>query len=404
MVRLPLAALQRREPPIDSCFGKLAWEKKLDFEEGQRQTAKLLWCRGSSNMLRGRSVRLEDAYDIEDKVLGEGGFGKVRRAHPINGGQTCAVKSISKHSSQAADSAYREAELLRQLDHPSICKFQDIFEDSDHIHLVLEYVNGHELFDEIAEQVPMEEARAVGVMRHVFEAIAHCHESEPSIIHRDLKPENIMLIPRSGDTSAPPEVKLIDFGLAETCHDYIETPLVGTADYLAPEAFLTGKYSKASDLWSVGVVLHMMLTGGQLPPQDADHQSFEDLSISAQARHLLRCLLRKRAQDRISASEALQHPWLRGEQLGNVNCISSSCVKNTDVDTSIQHQPPALEIPAAWLVVDLDNLLKNSYSMGIEAKENLQPPHHVQQCKEHKAKPLPLGTLWQGNTTCRHLR
>jgi len=265
---------------------------------------------------RKQYASLEEFYDVEKNVLGSGGFGIVRKATLRAGSSVCAVKTIAKASRVAVATANQEAQILQGLVHPTICKLIDVYEDPLHIHLVLECVIGHELFEEISATRLMTESRAACIMHQVFEAMQYCHDRR-SIIHRDLKPENIMLTDSQAHPFEP-QVKIIDWGLAAVCHDTIETPIVGTAAYLSPEALSAGIYSSASDMWSLGAVLYALLTGGDIPLQFKPISSsnspqaklLHELGTSQAACDILHSLLKCQACDRLSAASATRHPWI----------------------------------------------------------------------------------------------
>jgi len=264
-----------------------------------------------------RSKSLSETYVVEKSVLGSGGFGIVRRATlRSGGGPVCAVKTIAKTGRVAVATARGEAQMLQGLSHPNICKLLDVCEDAQNIHLVLECVQGHELFEEISAQKLMKESRAACIMKQTFEALQYCHERD--VIHRDVKTENIMVTDSRVEPDAP-HVHLIDFGLATTCCDVIHTPVVGTACYMAPEALRDGMYSSAADMWSAGVVLYTLLTGGDIPDQFQPFDkldcpqatTLQGLSTSHTACDLLHALLKGQPSKRIAAIVAGQHPWTK---------------------------------------------------------------------------------------------
>jgi serine/threonine protein kinase len=162
-------------------------------------------------------------------------------------------------------------------------------------------------------------------MQQIFEALAYCHKPEISVIHRDLKPENIML---QTSADALPTVKLIDFGLATQLPsgDFVQTDVVGTAKFLAPEALSRGVYSRASDMWSAGVMLHMLLTGGALP---SERRVSKQHGLSEACTDLLDGLLRDDPSERITAAEACQHSWIVSKCVGqpevSVSAPSPAC-------------------------------------------------------------------------------
>lgn len=195
------------------------------------------------------ATELHDAYEVDDKVIGKGGFGTVRRACLRDAPSVVrAVKTIRKRHSEAIAAVRQEIAILRRLDHPCICRLHEAFEDDYAFYMVLEYIDGKELFDEIIKDERLDEAKAAQIMEQVICAIQYCHEH--GVLHRDLKPENIMVLDpcaatmsrsftMSGALAAEGEleIKLIDFGLAMlTRFSRNRAPLMaGTEAYLSPE-------------------------------------------------------------------------------------------------------------------------------------------------------------------------
>jgi serine/threonine protein kinase len=195
-----------------------------------------------------------------------------------------AVKIVSKSDHKAARTARHEAECHRQLEHPGVCSFVDVLEDEENVYLVLEYIEGHDLFEEIAAKGNLDESYAAEVTRQLLEILEYCHLAK-NLIHRDIKPENIMLtVTQCVDFGvADVRVKLIDFGLAQEADYGVAQPGVGTAGYLAPETTF-GEYSPASDMWSVGKFVCFMLFGGCQRNCDGVSSEARDFASSPFAR------------------------------------------------------------------------------------------------------------------------
>ena len=165
------------------------------------------------------------------------------------------------------------------MDHPNIIKFHESYIDHRYVHIVMELAEGGELFEKIVKSERFSERRAANYMRKILGAVKHLHEQ--MICHRDLKPENFLL----SDTSDDAEIKLIDFGLSKrfgqragSGREYLRDNLkkvdlktvVGTPYYVAPEV-LKQKYDKACDVWSLGIILYIFLSG--YPPFEGDNSS-----------------------------------------------------------------------------------------------------------------------------------
>jgi len=227
-----------------------------------------------------RSAKLDDSrkpsmaksvmavYDIDAKVLGRGHYGVVRKCTHRETGQECAVKSISKKRISRPEVLKREVGILKTMAHPHIIAIKDVFEDDHHVFIVTELCTGGELFERIIAKTNSDEGRyserdAATIVHQVLDAVAYCHDLH--VVHRDLKPENFLFA-----TSAPDApLKIIDFGLARIEDlqepDLSDQPVdmhtrVGTPYYIAPEV-LARNYTKACDLWSIGVITYILLCG-----------------------------------------------------------------------------------------------------------------------------------------------
>ena len=196
-------------------------------------------------------------YEVSDKVLGTGAFGMVKKATKRTSGEVRAVKMIDKLQldQQEKISLKYEIDILKNLTHPNIVRLYEVYENKSQIYMVTELCDGCELFDEISKRETFSEIEAALVTKQVLQAIAYCHGQ--NIAHRDLKPENILIDIKNRGT-----IKVIDFG---TSHHFdssnnVMHQLYGTPYYIAPEV-LTGSYTEACDVWSIGVIVYIMLCG-----------------------------------------------------------------------------------------------------------------------------------------------
>jgi calcium-dependent protein kinase len=271
------------------------------------------------------SQKFEDAYSFssdseKSSTLGTGGYGTVRRVSLKSADSMVrAVKMVSKADLKSEEYVRREIAILRQLDHPCICRLLETFEDRQRFYMVMELIDGRELFDEITEQHSLDEKRAMGIMSQIFSALKYCHER--NVIHRDLKPENIMVQRRHTESRSDvaSEVKLIDFGLAVMCEvrsvrGKAGSRVAGSANYMAPEA-LKGLCTPASDVFSAGVVMHVMLAGC-FHTEEALEGRIQGASwdrVSPEARSLVCDLLQRDPAKRFTAAQAAAHKWTRGD-------------------------------------------------------------------------------------------
>jgi serine/threonine protein kinase len=146
------------------------------------------------------------------------------------------------------------------LDHPRIVKLRESWNTANEIILVLELVSGGELFDYLAEREQLTENEAAGIIKQVLETISYMHELK--IAHFDLKPENVMCLPGNVPAGGAPKIKLVDFGLSQRCDLGIEvTAMHGTPEFVAPEVLAFEPIGLEADLWSIGVITYILLSG-----------------------------------------------------------------------------------------------------------------------------------------------
>jgi len=275
----------------------------------------------------GGGLALSDIYTLDAQRLGKGSYGEVTGATHKETGARRAVKSVDKVILQKAKSDFmrREVDILRRLDHPNIVRLYEAFEEDNVIYLVLELCTGGDLLERVAnsnEQMP--ERDAAMLTMQIIGAINHMHLH--GVVHRDVKPENFLFTRREPEREPlPPQVsplKLIDFGLSRRLSfesGIRMTPKIGTAEYMAPEAFaglLDEALADRADMWSVGVVLHTMLTGHFPSPRLAKHAAQDYFTtpywgrFSPECRDMLMQLLNCRPVQRPTANAAMRHPWL----------------------------------------------------------------------------------------------
>eukprot|EP00918_Siedleckia_nematoides_P015026 GHVU01032597.1.p1 GENE.GHVU01032597.1~~GHVU01032597.1.p1 ORF type:complete len:371 (+),score=89.90 GHVU01032597.1:204-1316(+) len=255
------------------------------------------------------------------KVLGKGSFGEVILCKDRTTAIECAVKVISKRSLKKNSSSaalLKEVQLLKELDHPNIMKLYEFFEDAGYFYLVGELYTGGELFDEIISRKRFSEADAGRIVKQVLSGITYMHRNK--IVHRDLKPENLLLESKGKNA----QIKIIDFGLSTHFEGQKKMrDKIGTAYYIAPEV-LHGTYDEKCDVWSVGVILYILLSG--CPPfyGSSEYEILKRVEtgkysfnlpqwkkVSEMAKDLIRRMLTYVPSMRITAREALEHEWVK---------------------------------------------------------------------------------------------
>lgn len=272
--------------------------------------------------------RLEDFYDV-GKEIGRGAFSIVKEGVNKKTGQKVAIKSIRTRYIKNK-LLLREIDIMKKVGtHPNILKLYEVFETNNFLYLVLELVTGGELFDQIVARGEYSEQDASGLVRQIISAVAHLHAN--GIAHRDLKPQNLLCAGALGD-----DIRMADFGLSKMFDqgEYLVT-CCGSPEYVAPEVLECKPYDKACDLWSVGVITYVLLTGC-FPFWDKNNAVlYEKIrkveygwpsqsKISAEAKDLIRHLIEKNPEKRYTAEQALQHPWVAGQGVSNAKCITST--------------------------------------------------------------------------------
>ncbi|XP_047460549.1 death-associated protein kinase 2 [Mugil cephalus] len=268
---------------------------------------------------------VEDFYEIGE-VLGSGHFGQVRQVRERSSG-TCWAGKFMKIRKIACSrlgleraSVEKEVEILQAAQHPNIVTLKDVFESRAEVVLILELVSGGELFDFIAEKENLLESEAIEFLKQILEGLVFMHSK--NIAHFDLKPENIML---SDKVSPHPRIKLIDFGLAHLFRpgeEYKSTS--GTPQYIAPEIVNCEPLSTAADMWSIGVITYILLSGLSPFQDDTDEETLKNIiamkyefnerhfsMTSSMAKDFIQKLLVNDPKERMTAEESLLHPWIK---------------------------------------------------------------------------------------------
>ncbi|XP_053561295.1 death-associated protein kinase 2 isoform X1 [Bombina bombina] len=268
---------------------------------------------------------VEDLYELLEK-LGSGHFGEVRKCKEKNTGTFYAGKFIKTRKCKGSrlgldrEQVEREVFILQQLEHPNIMQLHDVFASKAEMVLMLELIRGGELFDFIAEKDALSEDHAIEFMEQILKGVAYMHARH--IAHFDLKPENIMLL----EKDVPhPKIKIIDFGLAQKIEDgAVFKSLCGTPQYIGPEVVNYEQLSSATDMWSIGVITYILLSGMSPFQGETDAETltnvvsgnyeFDDRyfkETTEMAKDFIKQLLVKEPRDRMTAIECLIHPWIK---------------------------------------------------------------------------------------------
>ena len=275
-----------------------------------------------SNFITKSSKPFESQYTIDSYIAG-GSFGEVSKVICHNTGLARAVKMISKSSvgSESQRAAFlSEINILKTLDHPHILKIYEYYEDEDSYYIVMDFYEGGELFQKIIDMKAFSEREAANVLSQILSAVAYAHKH--GIVHRDLKPENILISSDQGESNF--HVKVVDWG-ASTKFNSMERlkDLHGSLYYIAPEV-LNKSYTEKCDVWSIGVIMYILLSGE--PPFNGKNNDevfkkiqsgplkFPDHGfqhVSEQAKSLIKDMLNRNLKKRLTSMEALNHPWFK---------------------------------------------------------------------------------------------
>ncbi|XP_076673403.1 calcium/calmodulin-dependent protein kinase II isoform X34 [Andrena cerasifolii] len=265
-------------------------------------------------------TRFSDNYDLKEE-LGKGAFSVVRRCVQKSTGHEFAAKIINTKKLTARDfqKLEREARICRKLQHPNIVRLHDSIQEENYHYLVFDLVTGGELFEDIVAREFYSEADASHCIQQILESVHHCHHN--GVVHRDLKPENLLLASKAKGAA----VKLADFGLAIEVQGEAQAwfGFAGTPGYLSPEVLKKEPYGKPVDIWACGVILYILLVGyppfwdedqhrlyAQIKTGSYDYPGPEWDTVTPEAKNLINQMLTVNPSKRITASEALKHPWI----------------------------------------------------------------------------------------------
>lgn len=333
-----------------------------------------------------------DEYEISD-ILGRGGFSVVRRGiekstsgekkhvavktlrrvGPLTPSNSAPRNRMTKQSLISDALLTNELLVMRKIvedvsPHPNVIHLYDVCEDNGGIHLILELCSGGELFDRIVAQARYNEAEAAAVVRQIAAGLTALHRA--SIVHRDLKPENCLFLSKEEDSP----LKIMDFGLSSV-EDFTDpvVGLFGSIDYVSPEALSGDKITPKSDIWSLGVILYILLSG--YPPFIAQTNrqkqqmilsgqfSFYEKTwknISSSVKQLITSLLKVDPNLRPSAEEILQHPWVTGD-----------LAKQDQMDAEIVSRLQSFNARRKFRAAAMASILSSSFSLRTKKLKNL---------------------------------
>ncbi|XP_062405304.1 myosin light chain kinase 3 isoform X2 [Sardina pilchardus] len=282
-------------------------------------------------IVSAKQVPMGSYYSVKpNDILGGGRFGQVHRCAELSSGLTLAAKIIKVRGMKERDEVKNEIGVMNQLSHVNLIQLYDAFESRSNLTLIMEYVDGGELFNRIVDDnYLLTELDAIVFTRQICEGVQYLHQQY--ILHLDLKPENILCVSNTGN-----QIKIIDFGLARKYRPREKLKVnFGTPEFLAPEVVNYDFVSFPTDMWSVGVITYMLLSG--LSPfmgdndtetmnnilhanWDFDAEAFEN--VSEEAKDFVSKLLIPAKCGRLSASGCMKHSWLNNlEEKAKKQCV-----------------------------------------------------------------------------------
>jgi len=264
---------------------------------------------------------LTDHYDMTNDVLGKGYFAVVKVGVKKGTSQRVAVKIIDKDLVEKEETLRAEISILRSVDHPNVVKMESVFETPENLFIVMELMEGGDLYEEITRRTTFTEADASFIIGQLLSALSYLHDN--SIVHRDLKLENLLLA-RRGELIT----KVADFGLSKL-FSFSKGGLstaCGTPFYVAPDVLLAmdeGGYGPLVDMWATGVILYILLSGRLPFSGDNDDELFQAIlegdliwkspqfdTVSDEAKDLISHLIVVETEHRHSAKQCLSHPFI----------------------------------------------------------------------------------------------
>ncbi|XP_044259471.1 myosin light chain kinase, smooth muscle-like [Tribolium madens] len=265
-----------------------------------------------------RGVDPKELYELESEI-GRGKFGTVYKCREKATGLSLAAKFIAVPKKEDRRNVEREVDIMKTLQHPRLIQLYDAFENGKVMCVILELIEGGELFERVIDDdFVLTEKSCTVFMRQICEGVDFIHKQR--ILHLDMKPENILCLTRTGN-----RIKIIDFGLARRFDpDKKLQVLFGTPEFVAPEVVNFDQIGFGTDMWSVGVICYVLLSGLSpfmgatdvetmanvtIAKYDFDDEAFQEISDTA--KDFIQKLLKKDLNQRMSAEECLNHEWLK---------------------------------------------------------------------------------------------
>lgn len=288
--------------------------------------------------------RFKEFYSVGDKI-GQGKFSEVYVCTEYLTYKKWAVKVINKSKLSQLEKELLQSEIsiLRIVNHPGVIKTKEVFDSKKHIMIIMELVEGGELFERILVKKVFSEFATSKIIKQILEATLYLHKL--GIMHRDIKPENILL----ADRFDIPSVKIADFGLSKLAGpNDLQILACGTLGYVAPEVLSQSGYNNKVDLWSIGIIAYLLLRG-RLPFDHKEKQVLIDLTLRGNvsfeepywraftpfAIDFLKCLIERNPESRMSCEEALSHQWIKNADILIPRAIDKKKMEELFIDRGV---------------------------------------------------------------------
>jgi calcium/calmodulin-dependent protein kinase I len=268
---------------------------------------------------------IENYYDVTNEVLGTGYFAVVKVGFSKATGEKVAIKCVDKSKVEREETLQNEIDILSKIDHDGVVRMHHIFDAEETLFIVMELMEGGELYDEIIKRSLFSEKEASLILKQIVEALAYLHAQ--NVVHRDLKLENLLLKEKVSPDQ-PLRVKIADFGLSKLYSGNSMHTACGTPFYVAPDILMAADdddagYGPPVDMWAVGVLLYILLSGRLPFSGDEDDELFKNIleakivwkspqfdTVSEDAKDLIQKLIVVNPEDRYTAVQALTHPFV----------------------------------------------------------------------------------------------
>jgi len=311
----------------DDCF-------KLESPKKKEENGKIHIVITIPDGIKKASTEVQKKFDevySKGEKLGEGAFSIVYKGTRKSDNKVVAIKCVNKvgQSPDVIKLLKREISVMQKLHNPNIVCLLDVYENDESITMVLEYVDGGELYDHIIERGSYSEKEAADITAQLLSALSYMHEN--GVAHRDLKPENLLCEKGSN------VVKIADFGLSKdfSMASVMQT-CCGSPSYVSPEVLSGGVYDTSCDVWSLGVITYVLLSGYLPFFADTQPELFDKImegsfefsqpiweNISDEAKDFVTQCLILDASSRPSAAQLLKHPWIANRSKGRTTKLNT---------------------------------------------------------------------------------